>query len=233
MPISRTRKIIAIGRKKKANSYPFYMDKEVVRLKPKVFKMLRDNKDFIALVRIGRCLNVLDYSYQLIKNPLSSLPEKLQAHHRVRTLFNTAGYLAEGIKVAESLRLAYPNDEFFKPLCELFGDSFKGHRDIVKAIRNSAFHLDHEAKSTAATLKGLKLPYYDFYSELRGEVGSIYFHLPDVVDLNFLMNDLMPNRSDRVAVEELHKAILEFHIAFTGAALIFVKGVLKKLDLVN
>ncbi len=209
------------------------MDKEIVRLKPKAFNELRENGDFIALIRIGRVLNVLVYSDQLITNPPTSLPEALQAHHRVRTLFNTAGYLSEGLEVVQSLRLKYTHVEFFKPLRELFDDSFERQRNIVKKIRNSAFHLDHEAKATPATLKDLKLPYYDFYSEAKGEINSIYFHLPDVVDFNFLMNHLMPNRSDRAAGKELFETILNFNIVFRKAALTFVTGIVKKLNLIT
>lgn len=233
MPASRSRTIKSVRRKNKSNPHPFYSDKDVIRLKPKIFNSLRDNEDFVALVCMGRVLNVLEYSNQLIVNPPKSLPETLQSHHKVRTLFNSAGYLAEGLKMAESLRLKYPNDEFFKPLLELFSDTFKGQRDIVRQIRNCAFHLDHEAKATSATLKDLKLPYYDFYSEAKGEINTVYFHLPDIVDFNFLMNELMPNRSDRSAVTELLSTILQFNNVFRKAALIFINGVGNKLNLIN
>ncbi len=103
----------------------------------------------------------------------------------------------------------------------------------MKRVRNTAFHLDHEATATAAILKELKLPHYDFYSEAKGEIDSIYFHLPDVVDFNFLMDNLMPNRSDRGAVTELFETILNFSIVFREAALTFLRGVGKKLNLIE
>src|SRR5205085_8106711 len=62
--ISKSRKVTATRKKKKPNPHPFYMDKEIVRLKPKKFNTLRENADFIALVRIGRALNALAYSDQ-------------------------------------------------------------------------------------------------------------------------------------------------------------------------
>jgi hypothetical protein len=231
MPTSRKRKIDNSRRKKKPNPHPFYRDKQTLRLKSKVFNLLRENEDFIALVRIGRVLNVLDYSDQLITNPPLSIPEQVQPHHRVRTLFNTAGYLAEGLQVVQSLRLKYSNSDFFKPLLELFDESYERKRAVVREIRNSAFHLDHEAKATPTTLRELKLPHYDFYSEAKGEIKSAYFHLPDLVDFNFVMDKLMPNRSDRAAVTELFEMILSFNVSFRKAAWVFITGVANRLNL--
>jgi len=232
MPIARGRKQRLNRPKRKPNPDPFYMDKEIVRIKPKIFNSLRNNQDFVAMIRMARVLNVLDYSAYLLINPPEFPTDSMRSRHRMRTLFNMAGYLAEALKVADSLRNQYHNDAAFHPLLELFDDDNKDHREVVRKIRNSAFHLDHEAKATAVILKDLKLSHYEFYSEVKGDMATAYFHLPDLLDINYFVDELKPNRSDRRALLELFESILEFNMAFVVAARSFVLGLGIKLGLI-
>lgn len=220
-------------RKRKPSAAAFYSHKDIVRLKPKFFNSLRENDDFIAMVRIGRVFNVLDYSFHLIANAPDGLPEHVQSRHRVRALWNCAGYLQEGIKVAFSIQLTYAKEEFFKPFMTILGAEHKKERRIMKDIRDSlAFHLDVDSKATKQMLMSMKLPYYEFYSETAGRTRSANFPFADLIDLNYLLNvTIDPTIKDGDSFEALMKTILDFRQQYVEAASTFIRGVNEKLGL--
>lgn len=233
MPISRSRTRGAKRPKRKHNTQPLYMHGDVVRLKPKVFEALREDPDFVAMVRIGRVLNVLDHARYLNDNPPEWPSRAFETRHRVRTLFDMAVHIAQGLEAVQSLRLSYHSEEYFSALNALFGEEFSAKLNIVRKITNTAFHLDNEVTATLSTLKELDLPYYDFYTETKGESVWSYFYLGDMVDLNYLIGEVMDNNADRLTLIEILTAVLDLNVAFINAARDFVKGLAVKLKLMT
>jgi len=211
------------------------MDGSVLRIKPRVFDRLRENEDFIAIVRVGRVINVIDHCLQILANPPKFPTDNLLIRHRIRTLFNLAGYLSEGLEVVQSLRLRYPNDDFFEPFLRFFSVEYSGERKLVRTIRNSAFHLDHETKVTRKMLLELKGPHYDFFSQpiIDGEVAGMYFLLADTIDMNYLVDKLSPDGVSRAAMLEMLATIPNFAAKFSAASSAFITGLGKRLKLIS
>lgn len=233
MALTRQRKKDSHRPKRRPSREPFYQNKNVLRLKPKVFDRLREDDDFIAMIRVGRVINALNYSTFLMRHRVyQELPEEQQAIFRVRTIWVCAGYLSEGLNVIQSLQPKYHDKDFFASCLKLFEDQHKKQRKVIRDVRNSvAFHLDSDAKFTAQTLMELKLSHYEFFSRASLEdVTVTNFHLAELVDLNFLGNRVFPDDSN-ADILELLRLILSFSENILKASWEVVEGLGRRLDI--
>lgn len=220
--------------KRRPSQEPFYQNKNILRLKPRVFDRLREEEDFISMVRVGRVINALNYSTFLMRQRVyDELLEEQQAIFRVRTIWVCAGYLFEGLNVLESLRSKYHNKDFFASSLNLFGDQYKQQRKVTRDVRHSvAFHLDSDSKFTAQTLKELKLSHYEFFSRVAmDDVTVTNFHLAELVDLNFMGNRVFPDDAS-ADILEVVRMILDFSQSMLKALWEVVEGLGRRLKLI-
>ena len=232
---SKRRTSAIVRPKKKNNPAPFYPHgKNTIRIKTKALDKLRDDGDFVALIRVGRAMSALSYAVFSLLNPPSE-EDELLTRHRYRTLLVVAGYITATLEVAESLRLSHGKSSFFDGFNEIFSDDYTRARNIVRKVRhNVGFHLDAEKNLTKTIIADLKLSHYDFVSGNPDVHGSLCFPLADIIDVNYLAIDLKIRGSkDDDVLKEIFETIVSFNGVVYAAADKFIEGIIKKLGLVS
>src|SRR4029079_15456267 len=181
---------------RKLRDAKIFGEKTTIRIKRHRFPFLKNDDDFLALVKVGRLINTIAFGLQNIVD-YGDLKSPVERRQYYRAFFISGGYLHEGIQLAASLRQKYRTEEFFQPLMSLaYDDQYSVQRKILQRIRDSvAFHLDHHDKSTKTALSKLKLSKYDLMSGETDTFSDFYFDFADTVDLNFLIDEFKGTKS--------------------------------------
>ncbi len=135
--------------------------------------------------------------------------------------------------MVQSIRLKYHQESFFTELNELaFNDTYAYERKILKEIRdNVAFHLDSNDKSTKMALSNLNLPKYELMSKEKPKIKDFYFEFADTVDLNYLIDILKDNKTEKDTVNLIFEALPNMMSKFTMAGHNFMSGLAIKMNL--
>ncbi len=202
-----------------------------IRIKKHRFQMLKEDGDFVAMVKIGRLVNAVSFGLEVlhVSRDCKTPVEKRQYY---RALFLLGGYLHEGMELVASLFTRFQTEPFFQDLRKLrFDESNKVQRKMLKVIRNSvAFHLDHDDKSTRSTLANLKIHRYDLMSAETNTFGDFYFDLADTVDLNYLIDVLKEERTEPATLELIFKTVSEMMVEFLRGGHTFLTGLAEKMN---
>lgn len=239
MPISKQRHISGSKRpRKRGPKSPLETVNGVIRIKRNIFDIIRSDEDFAAMVRMGRLMNVLAYMMEVVHDgPPIDEKNPLTLRRFVRTTFNTAGYVYEGYELVTSLYPKYFKKKYFTKFAELYNDPDKTRkRKTMQLMRNAgAFHLDSENKSTKKALAGLKLNKIDLISGADGTYSTLYFHLADTLDINYVVDQLKETSDDDEG--EIYRTMGVMAVDLLGefirAADQFVEGVARELKLVD
>lgn len=228
MPISKHRKKRTSRKRKVVNLNETKSPIQRIRIRKHRFREIRNNPDFLALVKVGRAVNAITSGIQFTSDYIDdNSPVGLRQYNRA--FFTTSGFLYEGLEVVTSIRLKYLSEPFFNKLNILIGDEYKKHRKVLQEIRNSiAFHLDSDDKSTKLTLSNLKLNRYDLMSGNSGRMMDFYFDMADTVDFNYLIDKFKDGRPEPEVLAEIMELVTELMNSFAFAGHEFLDGLGKK-----
>lgn len=220
------------SRRKRQKSTPLYREGNVVRIRRSKFNDIRANDDFISMIRIGRVLNALNFTMQLIIEN-KTIDSAVGRRNHYRTNFNAGGFLYEGLLLVDDLRSKYANDDSFTILRDLPFKTSDRRRKIVKTIRdNVAFHFDHKNNTVRPTLENLNTDYFEFYSADGPQLGQFYFNLSDLIDINYILDELNDDKPERETHVEIYQVIDDLTAHFVRGAEAFIIGMSRKLGLV-
>jgi hypothetical protein len=205
----------------------------MLRLKKHSFERVRKEKDFVNLIRVGRLLNCLGFSMQLVagRPAMSSI---LEQRFHYRTIYLMGGYLYEGYLLVDDLWSTYRDEPFFKGLRDLKTELPDRRRKIVKKIRDGVgFHLDWREQATSVTLDKLQIDYVELLSFESDERGDLYVSAADVIDLNYLLDELKGSQTEPDTHKEIYDALTSLLDEFAGACDLFICGLIPRLDLTS
>jgi hypothetical protein len=209
MPISKHRKKKGLRKRKVVDIKEIKSPIKRIRIRKHRFREIRNDPDFLALVKVGRAVNAVTSGVQFISDYMEDY-SPVGRRQYYRAFFTTSGFLYEGLELVTSIRLKYLSEPFFNKLNVLIGDEYKKHRKVLKEIRHSiAFHLDSDDKSTKLTLSNLKLNRYDLMSGNSDRVMDFYFDMADTIDFNYLIDKFKDDRPELEVLSELMKLVSE------------------------
>ncbi|MEZ5423162.1 MAG: hypothetical protein R2682_08730 [Pyrinomonadaceae bacterium] len=202
---------------------------------PKRFDLLRSNDDFLAFIRVGRLLNAVAFSTEVLltSRPDGNDPRGTRQYNRA--FFLTGGYLYEAVQLIDSLYLEFQHESYFAGLKQFATSNLdKGFKKVLQTMRHSiAFHLDCDNKSTQQTLPNLSLSSYRVMSATTETYRDFYFDLADTVDINYLVDSLGGPDSETIVLNRIAKSVSEMQIGLLSAGHDFLLGLAKKLNLAD
>jgi len=158
---------------------------------------LRNDPDFLTMIKIGRVMNALNFCITTIVSckDYENLTQRRQAK---RAYFLLGGYVHQAIALVDSIKGKYLGNEAFEPLRFLVLDyKYQNIRKFAKKMRNyTAFHLDEYDETTRKTLAKLKPTTYTLMCGEDEMLGSHYFAFSDFLDLTFLGNAFWEGQDD-------------------------------------
>lgn len=202
-----------------------------IRIRRHRFREVRNNPDFLALIKVGRAVNAVISGMQFISDYIGDdSPVGRRQYHRA--FFTTCGFLYEGLDLVTSIRLKYLREPFFNKLNLLIGDEYKKHRKVLQEIRHSiAFHLDSGDKSTKIALSNLNLKRYDLISGNSDRIMDFYFDMADTIDFNYLIDKFKDDRPESEVIKEIIEMITKLVTAFATAGHEFLTGLAEKMNI--
>jgi hypothetical protein len=232
MPVSKRRKSSTKKRTPATVTPEPKSTRWTVKLNPSRLAFIKNNPDFLTLIKIGRALNAVSFGATGIMecNKLRSFVELRQYR---RSYLILGGYLHESIKLVDSLKGRYLGDPDFEPLRLLVLDAeHKKARFYVKKVRNvAAFHLDEIDENTRRSLATVKPTTVNLACGDDPTLISTYWEFSDYLDGVFLVSELGDGRSAEATLTDLYETILNFSLKFMDAANQFTHALVKKLDL--
>ena len=230
MPVSKQRKKKGTKKRKFGDLNETKLPIQRIRIRKHRFREIRNNPDFLALIKIGRAVNAVTSGFQFISDYIND-DSPIGRRQYNRAFFTTSGFMYEGIVVATSIRSKYSSKSFFDGFSSLISDKYKAHRKVLQEIRNSvAFHLDSNDKSTKTALANLNLSRYDLMSGSSERMMDFYFDFADTIDFNYLIDKFKNNRPETEVLEEIIKFITELMTAFVKAGHEFLAGLAEEMN---
>lgn len=240
MPVSRKRKgIMGKRRKVPAEFRPSFekSDQGIIRIKPEVVNRFRTSDDFIAMIRVARLSNALNYTMERIAQDIQASMTPSQMRAVWRNLYNAGGYVYEGLLLAEALRNdGHSSSRYFGDFNAILeDDQYARWKEITRVIRNSAaFHLDHHDRSTRKALRSIDERIYDFVSAEDDSLGAVYFNIADAVDLHLIIEEFRDGHEDDLEVlDEVRITVTDLLGHMARASQAFILGISKKMRLVT
>ncbi len=145
---------------------------------------LKDDKAFATAVRLGRALNSLTFSLDLLERDYGKSPREKRNGHRAVLI--AAGYTYETLLLLAKLEKDFETHSAFSKSQGLLKN--RARWEVAEKFRNrSAFHLDSADEITSKTLSDLPDRNYDLYSAKDFSEGmtllEYYFNLADDIDV--------------------------------------------------
>ncbi len=158
---------------------------------------LRNDPDFVAMIKIGRVMNALGYCITNMVTFRDWQTNRTHERQQRRTWVMLGGFLHEAIEVVNSIKGRYLGNADFEPLRALVLDyEHEKTRKKAKKVRNwMAFHLDGNDETTRATISKLKPETFTLWCGENQQNGSYYFELADILDLTYL-GEVFPAEDD-------------------------------------
>ena len=202
------------------------------RLNGSRLQMLRQNEDFVNLIKMGRAMNGVFFNIDVMKDNIAEDTPRRRRQSR-RAFFYLGGEIHEALQVVRSIQGRYLGQEPFEPLRLLVHDTmYKKHRDYIKSVRNNAaFHHDQLDVSTRQTLREMKLTWYDLMSGHQGDTLSQYFEFADIVDMGNLVRRFGSVETWGETAKEIQRVIFNFATEFGAAGSSFVQHLMEATNI--
>jgi len=236
MPVSKKRKRAGkvVQRQVFQGYQPDHSKRWKLKIKPEQFIYLRDDPDFLLLIKIGRAINAISFA---TCNWISFVECKTHVQRRQhrRGLFVLAGYLHETIMLIRSVGDRHITMEAFVPLRDIaYSEEYKKARSYFKIIRNyTAFHLDsadfHEV--TRESLAQLDATMYVLMGGDDDTAGTFYFEFSDYLDFAYVGKSFQGDRTAEETANDIQKTIIDTALATLNAAFAFQVSLAKKMEL--
>jgi hypothetical protein len=153
-------------------------------------KRLRDDPQFILILRLGRYLNQLMFCHQAYLEWKDDLtPAGIRQTHNAS--FFSCGVLYEAIKIIPELGKEFSNYRAFKGGFKMFNrdkDLNDLKRNVLNKLRNGTiFHVN--ADPITETLKHFDVRRLDLIASTSTRQGDAHFQLADDIALNYLTGE--------------------------------------------
>jgi hypothetical protein len=170
------------------------------------FNELRNDKTFLAILTLARCVNALRFCQTpLIESKRKSTPAV--SRQVLNSVLLASSVLYEGLKVADSLGRDFKSLVSFR---EGFGkllkkpETKKLRSGILRKMRNKfVFHFDQDVAAVALT--HFELPSYKFAVGRGTARGHLYYALADEISVHYLLDPEGEKSND-----QLEKTYIQF-----------------------
>ena len=156
---------------------------------------LRNDPDFLTMVKIGRAMNSITYCITSITTFDQFETDRTHMRQFRRSQIMLGGFIHEAVELVNSIRARYLGNPDFEPLRALVLDyQYEKTRKQAKKVRNSlAFHLDNYDETTRVTISRMKPATYTLWSGENQQNGNHYFEFADFLDMSYL-GDVFPDK---------------------------------------
>jgi hypothetical protein len=189
---------------------------------------LRNDPDFLTMIKIGRAMNAISFVINdiMLYGEQKTLKETLQYR---RAAYVLGGYLHEAITVVDRVKGRYLGEPAFESLRVLLLDpEYRKVRKHARKIRNYlAFHLDELDERTQRMLSKLKPSNYTVMSADIPD-GCFYFELSDYLDMAFIVDEFADGRSWEKTSEDVILGMQKYAFDFLNACHDFQLMIWKK-----
>lgn len=205
-----------------------------LKIKPSQMIYLKNDPDFLMMVKMGRILNAILYAVTSIA-PFMENPTHISRRQYRRGLFVLAGYLHESINILRTVEDRHITMESFIPLRNIaHGVEYKKAREYLREIRNVAgFHLADSGgyENTKQAISELKLSSYELMGGDDNDFSTYYFELSDILDISVISKKFEDERDPELISEEIHQTVNRVAWEFIKAATHFQVALARKMDL--
>lgn len=205
-----------------------------LKIKPTQLKYLKDDPDFLTMVKFGRAINAISFAATVIAMSVKQLTHTDKRQYR-RGLFVLAGYLHQTIQIIHGVGDRHITMESFIPLRTIAHDpKYEKARIYAKTIRNyTAFHLDEFDKheNTKRSLDMLDPTMYVLMGGDNDELGSYYFQLADYLDFQIVGKQFQGDKTPGDTIDEITDTVVSTSFEMLKALHDFVVSLARKMDL--
>ena len=236
MPVSKKRK--RAGKPVQRRVYepykPDFTKRWKLKIKPEQFIYLRDDPDFLMLIKFGRAINAISFALSNVATH-ATLETNVSRRQYRRGLFVLAGYLHQTINLVRNVGDRHNTMESFVPLRTIaHGHEYKKARGYFQTIRNyTAFHLDEgdDHEHTRESISKLDPTMYVLMGGDDNTAGTFYFEFADYLDFTLVGSTFQGERTPRETMDDITKTIMDTALATLNGAFAFQVSLAKKMDL--
>jgi hypothetical protein len=235
MPVSKKRKRAGkVVKKERVYIPPDPKKSWNLKIKPSQMIYLKNDPDFLMMVKMGRILNAVLYAVTSIA-PFTVTPTHIARRQYRRGLMVLAGYLHESINIIRTVDERHISMESFIPLRKIaHNPEYKRVREYLREIRNVAgFHLADSAgyENTKEAIAKLDLSAYELMGGDDDDFSTFYFEFSDSLDIGIISRRFEDERGLDFAAEDIHKTVTKVAWEFIQAATHFQVALARKMDL--
>ena len=236
MPVSKKRKRAGKAVKRQAVELPMRDPSKQWSLKIKAsqFVYLKDDPDFLTLVKFGRAINALSFASTVVANSNGDTSNVGRRQYR-RGLFVLAGYLHQTINIIRGVGDRHITMDAFVPLRNIaHNPEYKKVRGYAKTIRNvTAFHLDEfdEHENTKKSLSQLDPTMHVLMGADDDMIGTFYFEFADYLDFALVGTTFQNGRTPQETMADITNSIVDTSWELLQAAHAFQFALAKKMEI--
>ena len=236
MPRSRKRKILGKAVKRQTVQLPVRDTSKQwsLKIKPAQLIYLKDDPDFLTMVKFGRAINALSFASTVVAGWMKDDSNVGRRQYR-RGLFVLAGYLHQTINIIRGVGDRHITMDAFVPLRTIAHDpKYKKVRTYAQTIRNvTAFHLDEfdEHENTKTSLSKLDLSMHVLMGADDDNIASFYFEFADYLDFALVGTTFQGERTPRETMDDITNSIIDTSWELLQAAHAFQIALAKKMEL--
>ena len=205
-----------------------------LKIKPSQLIYLKDDPDFLTMVKFGRAINALSFASTVVASWMGDNSNVGRRQYR-RGLFVLAGYLHQTLEIIRGVGDRHITMDAFVPLRTIAHDpKYKKVRGYAKTIRNfTAFHLDEfdEHENTKTSLSRLDPTMHVLMGADDDTIGSFYFEFADYLDFALVGTTFQGERTPRETMEDITNSIIETSWELLNAAHGFQLALAKRMEL--
>lgn len=222
MPVSKRRKPPQKKRVPKLPT-PVTTEKWARKLHSSRLMHLRDDPDFLTMIKVGRVMNAVSFCVCDLANYREERTVAETRQNR-RAIFLLGGYLHQAITLVDRIKGRYLGDPAFEFLRVLVVEQrYRKIRNYAKKVRNyTAFHLDEYDETTRSTLAHLKPQTYTLMCGDDGTYGAFYFEFSDYLDFSFIAEEFADGRPGHDVAEEIVHSLFDYAMEFLQASHTFL-----------
>lgn len=236
MPVSKKRK--RAGKPVQRRGFEPYMPDATKRwklkIKPEQFIYLRDDPDFLMLIKFGRAINAISFALTNVAS-FGECKTNVQTRQYRRGLFVLAGYLHQTINLIRGVGDRHNTMESFVPLRNIaHGLDYKKARAYFKTIRNyTAFHLDEgdNHEHTRESLSKLDATMHVLMGGDDDTAGTFYFEFADYLDFALVGTTFQGERTPRETIDDITNSIVNTSGELLQAAHGFLIALARKMEI--
>lgn len=207
-----------------------------IKIKASQLIYLKDDPDFLTLVKFGRAINALSFAMVVAASSMNDDSHIGRRQYR-RGLFVLAGYLHQTIMLVRGIGAGdrHVTMDAFVPLRTIAHDpKYQKVRTYCKTIRNyTAFHLDEfdEHENTQTSLSKLDLGMYVLMGGDDDNFLTFYFEFADYLDFALVGTTFQGERTPRETMDDIVNSILQLAGELLEALFGFQLALAKKMEL--